>query len=171
MEFVGYKITEARDADGKRKVQKRENRFEFNILPESKMTFRELADWYVGLTSVKKLASYRRIEIAPNNFCDVFGNKIVKTIKSVELEEYQEKRKEQGKAPATIDMELSIAKTVIIKAFDNDMVSGRVLKAFRSVKKKLKKGTNARKWCIHLCEEPLVKEVRKEDPYLKFLKD
>jgi hypothetical protein len=31
-------------------------------------------------------------------------------------------------------MEISIAKTMIIKAFDNDMVDGRVLKAFRSVK-------------------------------------
>jgi len=61
------------------------------------------------------------------------------------LENYQEDREGQGKAAATIDMEISIAKTMIIKAFDNDMVDGRVLKAFRSVKKKLKKGSNARK--------------------------
>jgi integrase len=165
MEFVGYKVTEARDADGKRKVQMRENRFEFDVLPESKMTFRELADWYVGLTSVKKLASYRRVEIALNNFCDVFENRIVKTIKSVELEEYQERRREQGKAPSTIDMELSIAKTVIITAFDNDMVSGRVLKAFRSVKKKLKKGANARKRILAF--EEYLKLINEAPKHLK----
>ena len=42
-------------------------------------------------------------------------------------------------------MEMTVAKSMIIKAFDNDLVDGRVLKAFRSVKRKLKKGSNARK--------------------------
>ncbi len=49
-------------------------------------------------------------------------------------------------------MEIRIAKTMIIKAFDNDMVDGRVLKAFRSVKRKLKKGSNARKRTLALDE-------------------
>ena len=47
-EPVGYSISEARDADGKRKVQKRENRI-FDMLPESNMTFSELAEWYLDL--------------------------------------------------------------------------------------------------------------------------
>jgi len=34
---------------------------------------------------------------------------------------------------------------LLIKAFGNDMVDGRVLKAFRRVKRKLKKGSHARK--------------------------
>jgi len=41
-------------------------------------------------------------------------------------------------------MELVLAKAMVSKAFDNDMVSGRTLKAFRSCKKKLVKGSNAR---------------------------
>ena len=44
-------------------------------------------------------------------------------------------REEQGKAPATIDMKISLVKTMVNKAFDNDMVNGRVLKAFRQVKR------------------------------------
>ena len=36
-EVVGYSIEEARDADGQRRVQKRENRI-FDMLPESNMT-------------------------------------------------------------------------------------------------------------------------------------
>ena len=37
MEFAGYSVKEARDADGKRKVQKRENKFVFDIKPEAKL--------------------------------------------------------------------------------------------------------------------------------------
>jgi hypothetical protein len=35
-EFVSYSIAEARDADGKRRVQKKENRI-FDMLPEAKI--------------------------------------------------------------------------------------------------------------------------------------
>jgi integrase len=62
------------------------------------------------------------------------------------------KRIVKGRAAATIDMEFPITKTMIIKAFDNDMVDGRALKAFRSIKKKLKKGSNARKRTLTLDE-------------------
>ena len=47
-ECVGYSIEEARDADGKRRVQKRENRI-FDMVPEAKMTFQKLSEWYLGL--------------------------------------------------------------------------------------------------------------------------
>ena len=139
-----YSITDAKTALAKRTVQKREKRI-LEMLPESTMTFQELTDWYLDLKTVKKLKSYIRIKQALNNFNAIFGNMTVSEIKLVLLENYQEDREGQGKAAATIDMEISIAKTMIIKAFDNDMVDGRVLKAFRSLKKKLKKGANARK--------------------------
>ena len=143
-EQVGYSVEEARDADGKRRGQKREHRI-FDMLPESKMTFQELTDWYLDLKTVKKLASYDRTVFALKNFNAAFGTQIVGDIKFIDLENYQEKREEQGRAAATIDMEISIAKTMVTKAFDNDMVDGRVLKSFRKVKRKLKKGDNARK--------------------------
>jgi integrase len=143
-EAIGKSIEKARDADGKRRVQKRENRI-FDMLPESNMAFQELTDWYLGLKTVKKIKSFTRIKQALNNFNDTFANMIVGNIKPVNLENYQEDREGQGRAPATIDMEISIAKTMIIKAFDNDIVDGRVLKTFRSIKRKLKKGSNARK--------------------------
>ena len=150
-EPIGYSIQEARDADGKRRVQKRENRI-FDMLPASNMTFDELKKWYLELKSVKGLKSYRRIESALANFVVEFGNRIIGTLKPVELENYQEKRTGEGAAPATIDMEISIAKTMITKAFDNDMVDGRILKAFRSVKRKLRHGSNARKRIVRVDE-------------------
>ena len=55
-EVVGKSIEEALDADGKRRAQKREGRI-FDMLPESKITVKEICEWYLGLSSVKKLAS------------------------------------------------------------------------------------------------------------------
>lgn len=78
-EPIGYSIEEARDAEGKRRSQKRENRI-FDMLAEAKMTFKELAEWYLGLKAVKKLASYDRVELALKNFNTVFGDKLVGTI-------------------------------------------------------------------------------------------
>jgi len=146
-EYIGYSVEEARVADGKRRVQKKENRI-FDMLPEANMSFQELTDWYEDLKSVKKLSSYDRIRLALRNFNVVFGNMIVNTIKPLDLENYQIQREEEGKAPATIDMEISIAKTMINKAFDNDMVGAHTLKAFRRVKRKLEKGDNVRERTI-----------------------
>jgi hypothetical protein len=53
-EFIGISIEEARDAEGKRRTQKRENRI-FDILMDSKITFKELTSWYLRLESVKRI--------------------------------------------------------------------------------------------------------------------
>ena len=104
-EAVGFSIEEARDAEGKRRSQKRENRI-FDIVPEGKMTFQQLANWYTNLKSVKALKSYDRVELCLQQFNSVFGSWLVNSIRVVDLEEYQVKRQKDGRAPATIDMEL-----------------------------------------------------------------
>jgi integrase len=142
-EFVGTSIDEARDAEGKRRGQKRENRI-FDIKPEVKMTFNELTKWYLDLEKVKALASYWRIEISLAKFNSEFGNYIVSQIKPADIENYQAKKMAEEKAPATIDQEVGAAKTMINKAFDNDMVGGETLRTFKRVKKLLKANANAR---------------------------
>jgi integrase len=114
-------------------------------VPAERMTFNELSERYLDLRPVKKLASYDRIRQGIANFNREFGERIVSTLKPLDLEDYQEKREEEGKAPATIDMEISLVKTMVGKAFDNDLVDGRTVKAFRVVKRKLRKAANARK--------------------------
>ena len=148
-EPVGFSVQEARDADGKRRSQKRENRI-FDILPESKITFHELSSWYLNLKSVKKLSSYDRVVQALNQFNLVFGNHLVNSIKQTDLEDYQDMRKSQDRAPATIDMEIKYAQALITKAFDNDKIDGRCLKPFRKTKKLLTAGTNARNTLISI---------------------
>jgi hypothetical protein len=85
-------IEEARAAEGKRRAQKVENPGILEKVPAEKMTFTELAEWYLELKTVKKLSSFRRIKGILSNFNEAFGNRIVSTIKLQDLEEYQEKR-------------------------------------------------------------------------------
>ena len=143
----GYSIEHARDAFAKRRVQKRENRV-MEMIPESKWNFQDLSDWYLGLAAVKKLTSYDRIEQSLKMFNSVFGSWQLDNIRQTDLEEYQINRKNQGRADATIDMEIGIAQTAVIKAFDNDKIGGHALKPFRRTKKLLKAGANARKTLV-----------------------
>ncbi len=143
-ELIGESIEEARDADGKRRVQKREHRI-FDIKPETKMSFKELSDWYLGLEKVKALASYPTLLINLKNFNSIFGSMPVSQIKPVDLENYQAKRKAEGRADHTIDEQIGAAKAMINKAFDNDIVGGDTLRTFKKVRKVGKRNANARK--------------------------
>jgi len=142
-EAIGDSIEEARDAEGKRRSQKRENRI-FDIKPEAKMTFNELTEWFLGLEKVKFLAYYPTLQICLKKFNSEFGNVIVNRIKAADLENFQAKRKAAGLADSTIDQEVGAARTMIYKAFDNDLVGGDPLKVFKRVKKVLKRNANAR---------------------------
>ena len=143
LEFAGYSIKAARASVGKRVSQKSENRI-LDIKPDTRMTFDELAKWYLNLSKVKALSSYWRVELSLRKFNSEFGDMIISHIKPVDLENYQGMRHTEGKADATIDQEIGAAKTAIIKAFDNGIVSGDSLKVFRVVKKLLKVNSNAR---------------------------
>jgi integrase len=142
-ESVSFSIEEAKDADGKRRSQKRENRI-FDIKPEAKMSFNELTKWYLKLEKVKSLAYYSILTINLNSFNSSFGDFIVNQIKPVDLENYQAKRKAQGQSDSYVDSQIGAAKTMINKAFDNDIVSGDTIKVFKRVKKLLKGDSNAR---------------------------
>jgi integrase len=139
-----FSVTDAENALAKRKVQKKEKRI-FDMLPESNQRFSELTEWYLELERVKSLAYYKVLKINLDSFNAVFGNDIVSSIKPADLENYQARRKKAGFSDSYIDQEIGAAKTVVNKAFDNDLVGGDTLKAFRRVKKLLKKGSNARK--------------------------
>ena len=157
-EVIGCSLSEAKDAEGKRRVQKREKRI-FEILPESNMTFSELTEWYLGLATVKNLASYPTIEICLNKFNSELGNKIVSEVKPIDLENYQLKRKKEGKADHTIDSEIGAAKTMLNKAFDNDRIGGEALRWFKKVKKLLKRNANARSRILSMEEFNRVVQV------------
>lgn len=108
------------------------------------MSLMELAKWYLDMKSRKNLSSYDRMTCCLDQFNKVFGDRIVNTIKPVDLENYQAKRKEEGRADATVDMEIRIVKTMIKKAFDNNLVGSETIRVFNKVNKLLKRNANNR---------------------------
>ncbi|MFC1799118.1 tyrosine-type recombinase/integrase [Thermodesulfobacteriota bacterium] len=150
-ELNGYSIEDARIAESKRKTQKKENKL-MDIKADSKMTYSELAKWYLNLEKVKNLASFGTIKVNIEKFNDEFGGSIISHTKPVNLENYQVKLKKEGKAPATIDHRIGKTKTMIFKAFDNDLISGDTLKVFRKVKKTLKRGSDVRDRVLSVAE-------------------
>lgn len=142
-EPVGFSIEEARDAEGKRRSQKRENRI-FDIKPDSRITFRQLSEWYLDLEKVKALAYYPTLKINLNNFLREFGETVIYQLKPADLENYQARRREEGYSDSYIDQEIGAARGMVYKGFDNDLVSGDSLRPFKKVRKLLKRNANAR---------------------------
>lgn len=146
-ELIGKSVEKARDADGKRRVQKREKRI-FDVKLEAKMSFKELTDWYLNLEGVKSKKYFWVVQIRINQFNSIFGHMMVQDIENSLLKGYQAKRKREGKALSTIDQEIGAAKTIINAAFYDDKVGGDVLKQFKMVGKLLRGNSNKRKRTI-----------------------
>ncbi len=142
-EYIGYSREDAKAADGKRKVQKKENRH-FDMLPGTDTTFNEMTEWYLNLEKVKKLKSFDRLSSGIGNFNKVFGSSFVNDVRNVDLENYQLMRRKTVK-PRTVDYEISVVGTMVNKAFVNKKISGDAVLAFKSLQNMLEKGSNARK--------------------------
>jgi integrase len=161
-----YSITDARDAESKKVVQKKEKRL-FDMLPESEIMFYDLADWYKDLKQVKKLKSFRRIKAILANFNGEFGQQLVNKIKTSDLTDYQEKRLEQKASPRTVDYEISVVKTMVRTAKYDKKVDYRVLEVFEPVKRKLKPGSNVRKRVLGFAE--YLKLIAKAPQHLRVI--
>ena len=143
-EYAGMTVEEAKASEGKRRTQKYENPRVLQKIPEDKMTFKELTDWYLKLENVKSKAYFPTLKINLASFNTEFSDKIIGQIRAGDLENYQAKRKAAGYSDSYVDQEIGAAKTVVNKAFDNDLVSGETVKVFKRVKKLLKRNGNAR---------------------------
>jgi integrase len=130
-----------------------------------RMTFNELTSWYLDLPSVAAIESFPRFRQCLNNFNAMFGERIISSLKPLDLETYQYKREKAGRAAATIDLEISVAQTMVTKAFYNDLVDERTFKAFKRVKPKLKKGSNARRRTLSV--EEYLKLCQVAPPHFK----
>lgn len=143
-EYAGTTIEEARASEGKRLAQRYENPRVLKKVPEDKMTFQELTDWYLALETVKAKAYFPTLKINLASFNADFGHHVIGQINPIDRENYQAKRKAAGYSDSYVDQEVGAAKTVVSKAFDNDLVSGETVRVFKRVKKLLKRNANAR---------------------------
>lgn len=158
-EFVGTSIDEARDADGKRRGQKREG----VIFADSKLTYEALTDWYTKLESTKHnikrnrpKSDYKGVVGRIGRWNEVYGPRRVDSITPVDIENYQLQRQREGLKPATIDQQLQNVKTMVKKAFDSDKSNGKALKAFNSWQRLLVRGSNARSRKVSFAEYALL---------------
>ncbi len=103
-------------------------------------------------TLVKSKAYYEILKINLSSFNKVFGETIVRNIKTSDLENYQAKRKASGYSNSYIDQEIGAARSVVYKAFDDAMVSEDTVRAFKKVKKLLKSNANTRKKVLYIEE-------------------
>ncbi|MEE9120707.1 MAG: site-specific integrase [Syntrophobacteria bacterium] len=137
-ELVGKSIEKARDADGKRKAQKREGRLDeiFAYKKESTWTFEELAKWWLKLGSVKSRSDHSRVEIAFNKFNKVFGRRLIRVVKLSELKDYQSQRRSEGQADSTTDHETHSAAKAAMRAIwlDNE-ITAETWKTWENFKK------------------------------------
>jgi integrase len=143
-EMAGTSIEAARDAEGKRRGQKRENRI-FDILAETKQTFGQLGKWYLGLEQKKVQAYYETLKILLGRFNAEFGDLVSNQLKPADIESFQTRLKSSGLSDSYIDQIIDAGKWMVNKAFDNDLVAGDALKPFRKVKGLLRRNANARK--------------------------
>ncbi len=146
-----YSITDAKDAESKRRSQKKEKRI-FEMLKGVDLTFDDLFKWYLKLPDVKKLRSYSGLASVLRAFNNEFKNHAVNTVLPEDLQQYQEKRKADGLKPGTIDKELRQVRTAVEKGFLNKKIDWEPLRAFKAVKKLQIKGANARDRVVSIKE-------------------
>ena len=146
-----YSIEDARIFESKRKIQKKENRI-LDVKKESQITFEELSKWFLSLEKVKRKAYFPTLKYNLASFNEIFGEQMINTIKAVDLENYQEMRKKENLSDSYIDQQIGAARTMINKAFENDIINGEALRTFKKIKKLLKKNSNARDRIITLDE-------------------
>jgi integrase len=142
-ELNPYSIDDARIAQSKRITQKRENRM-FEMLPGATISCGELVDGYLKRREVKKLMSYDRVQGILNMFKKNFETTMANDLKPEKLQNYLHEREDEGRSPATVDMERTYILAMVSWGADNDMVEDRVLRKLKSVKRRLEKGSNAR---------------------------
>jgi len=149
-ELVGTSIEDARAAIGKRLGQKKEGRI-FDMLPDSKKTFSELAEWYLSQDKVMGFAYFKAIRRHLELFNSEYGSLNVGELRLEHLQSFQIKTSKTYSASYT-DQILDTIKAAVTLALDNDVIGGDLLKPFRKLKGLLRKGANARDRVLTLAE-------------------
>ena len=112
---------------------------------DRRATFKQLSEWYLNLETVKKLKSYKDIKIVIDLLVETyFKNVKVNELTRTDIENYIAIKEAEGRSPRTIDKHIGILKTMLNRAYDDDKINPRILKAFKNIEKKLIPGSNER---------------------------
>jgi integrase len=142
-EPAGKDVQEAKDIEANIRLKKKSGSIAA-IGENRNMDFNELSDWYLELEINKALAHYGIKQIHLKKFCEIFGDRKVHSILPADLEDYQVIKRNAGESDSYIDQQISTVRHMVGKGIDNNIVSADTLRAFRKVKKLLKRNANAR---------------------------
>jgi integrase len=143
---IWQKVESLDDAEKLQKEYDRQRKDKEPVsLPNGRLTFQDLADWFLENESVKALSYYPTLRYKLRSFVAEFGKHTVSEIKPMQLENFQAKLKAKGYSDSYVDQIIGAARNALRKAVDNDRVSESALRPFRKISKILKRNSNARK--------------------------
>lgn len=110
--------------------------------PDSRILFKDLAAWYLDLPEVKAKRSYSRDERSMLKLLPIFGDRLLKDITPALVEAYRQKRlsEQSGRtpttltAPATVNREIALFKTIFNKAISNGKAERNPTKGVKQLK-------------------------------------
>jgi len=123
-ERIGPSKRDALDVLAKRRAQIREGKY-FELERESKIYFRELSEKFLREYSrppKKAISSVGRDRLSVKHLNNFFGSKLVHQISREIIEEYQNKRLDDGVLSGTVNREVACLKTIFNKAVDWKLV-------------------------------------------------
>jgi len=106
----------------------------------AKVTFEQLAKWYLELPQVKGKRSYDRDELSINTIRPFFSGKLVKELTLIFIEEYRQKRLEDKSVhkrlvkPATINREMACFRHMLNLAESEGLIDSIPFKGLKSLK-------------------------------------
>jgi integrase len=105
----GRKLAEtARKKFEVKKYEHREVAAGIKVKKEAFKTVNELANWYMTLPSIQKQKSFIRKTNACKHLLSYFGKRPVGQVEADDQEHYRERRKRQGAADGTVDLEINV---------------------------------------------------------------
>jgi integrase len=135
-----------------------------------RVTFETFAKKYLEYAGLnKKPKSAKRNEVSINMLMSHFKGKMLGSIHSFMLEKYKKDRKEEGRAPATINRDVVTLKNMMRKAVEWNFLSQNLLRDVKQLKE-----DNERMWVLTPEEEKRLLEVCQKSPQrkkAKYLKD
>jgi integrase len=110
--------------------------------PDARTLFKDLAAWYLNLPEVKAKRSYDRDERSMLKLLPFFGDRLLKDITPALVEAYRQKplSEQSGRtpttltAPATVNREIALFKTILNKAISNGKAERNPAKGVKQLK-------------------------------------
>ncbi len=144
-ELVGMSLKEAREKDAERKTDNRRVATGFiDNIPQTDLIFGDLAEWFLGLHTTKRLKDSKAKKIHLDKFNARFGKTRIVRLRPSMLRNFQSELKDEGLSDRYVDYIIATARQAVRTAADDDLISSDCLRPFHRTKRLLKPRSNAR---------------------------